>query len=346
MISREFVGIRINRVPANTRVMTSKRVYAGIDIGGTSIKYGLFDKGGKVLFREQRPTLVDKGASPLMHLITNISESLLYHAAEEEYEVPWLGVGTPGAVDYRTGTVVGQSPNIKGWQGTKIGQQLKDRLNMPVIVDNDVNAMALAELKFGAAMGFSNVVCVTVGTGVGGGLILDGKLWRGTDNLAGELGHLSIDPAGPECRCGSRGCIEAFCSSSAIMERAQRKLSDGLSSIFEDVLGGSIDNLSIRKLFAAARKGDETASEVIAETAEFLGAGLASVVNLLNPEIVIIGGGVADGGAGFIEKVGATVRDRAFTAATENLKITRASLGNDAGFIGAGMLGEVDFAND
>lgn len=322
--------------------MTAKKVYAGIDIGGTNIKYGLFDKGGKVLFREQRPTLVEKGANPLMHLITNISESLLFHAAEEEYEVPWLGVGTPGAVDSKTGTVVGHSPNIKGWQGTKIGQHLKERLNLPVLVDNDVNAMALAEHKFGAAVGFKNVVCVTVGTGVGGGLILDGRLWRGPNNHAGELGHMSIDPAGPECRCGNTGCLEVFCNSKAIIERTKNKLRQGLTPVFEKLLKGSIENLSIRKLFAAGRKGDKIAAEVISETAELLGTGLAGVVNLLNPDIVVIGGGVADGGAGFVEQVGATIRKRAFAAATENLKISRASLGNDAGFIGAGMLGEVD----
>jgi len=318
----------------------SKKVYAGIDIGGTNIKYGIFDKKGKVLFREQRPTLVDKGASPLMHLVTNISESLLFHAAEEEYEVPWLGIGTPGAVDRMTGTVVGHSPNINGWQGTQIGSVLKERLNMRVVVDNDVNAMALGELRFGSAKGYRNVVCVTVGTGVGGGLILGGKLWRGTNNLAGELGHVSIDFNGPECRCGNKGCLEMFCSSQAIIKRIKRKLSNGLTDVFKEVLNGSIENMSIRKLFMAAKKGDDLAAEVISETAEYLGAGLAGIVNLLNPEIVVIGGGVADGGAGFIEQVDAAIRKCAFKTATENLKVTRATLGNDAGFIGAGILGE------
>ena len=150
----------------------------------------------------------------------------------------------------------------------KNGEQLEDRVKLPVLVDNAVNAMALAEHRFGAAVGFKNVVCVTVGTGVGGGLILDGKLWRGTNNHAGELGHMSIDPAGPKCRCGNTGCLEMFCNSKAIIERTKNKLSRGLTPVFEQILKGSIENLSIRKLFAAARKGDQVAAEVISEHAE------------------------------------------------------------------------------
>jgi len=159
--------------------MAHKRAFAGIDIGATNIKYGLVDPDGKVIFREQRPTVAEKGPEALMHLVTNIAERLLLSAAEDEYDVRWLGVGTPGAVDVRTGKVIGPSPNIAGWQGTEIGRTLTDRLNLPVWVDNDVNAMALAEARFGAAVGFKSVVCVAIGTGVGGGLILNGQLWRG-----------------------------------------------------------------------------------------------------------------------------------------------------------------------
>lgn len=320
--------------------MALKQAFAGVDIGGTNIKYGLVDLKGKVLFREQRPTLVEKGAEPLMHLVTNIAERLLYYAAEEEYEIKSLGVGTPGAVDTRIGKVISLSPNIDGWQGMEIGRTLKDRLNLPVHVDNDVNAMALAESKFGAGVGYSSAVCVAVGTGVGGGIIIDGKVWRGANYTAGEVGHISIDADGPPCRCGSRGCLEVFCSSEGIIGRAKNKLRSGLTQIFEEVVDGDIETLTIKKLFAAVKKGDEIAIEVISETAAYLGAGLAGVVNLLNPEIVIIGGGVADGGGGFVEAVSAEIRKRAFGSATEKLRVAKATLGNDAGFIGASILGE------
>lgn len=320
--------------------MASSHVYAGIDIGGTNIKYGLVDLKGKVIFREQRPTMVEKGADPLMHLVANIAERLLYHAAEEDMEVRWLGVGTPGAVDYRAGKVISISPNINGWQGMEIGRILKDRLNMPVLVDNDVNVMALAESRFGAAVGYQSAVCVAIGTGVGGGLVIDGKLYRGANFTAGELGHMTIDIDGPTCRCGGKGCLEMYCSSDAIIQRAQDKLKHQMTEAFENLLEGSLDNLNIKKLFAAAKKNDPVATDVIDETAAYLGIGLAGVINLLNPEILVLGGGVTDGGAGFVEAVGAAIRKYAFGSAVEGLRITKASLGNDAGFIGASLLGE------
>ncbi|MBD3401656.1 ROK family protein [candidate division GN15 bacterium] len=320
--------------------MAHDSVYAGIDIGATNIKYGLVDGEGKVLFREQRPTVAEKGADALMHLVTNIAERLLLFAAEDEFDVRWLGVGTPGAVDIRTGTVIGPSPNIAGWQGMEIGSILADRINMPVWVDNDVNVMALAESRFGAAVGFESVVCAAIGTGVGGGIMLNGKVWRGASFAAGELGHMSINFDGPGCHEEMRGCIESYCCSQAILSRARARLEHGLTPVFEEVLQGSLDNLNIKKLFSAARKGDETAAEIIAETADYLAIGLAGIVNLLNPQIVIIGGGIADGGAGFVEAVSAGIRKRAFESATRDLRVSKATLGNDAGFIGAAILGE------
>lgn len=322
--------------------MSEQQVYAGIDIGGTNIKFGLFDSEGKVLIKEQRPTMAEKGPMPLMHLITNIAERLLYFAAEENYTVNWVGVGSPGAVDFKTGKVIGPSPNIVGWMGMEIGPIMSERLNMPVFVDNDVNSMALAESRFGSAMGARSVVCVTVGTGVGGGVIIDGRVVRGSSSSAGELGHMTIDIDGPECACGNFGCIESFCSSGAMTGRIKARLSKGLTPIFSELLEGSPDNLTVKKIFAAARKGDEIANEVVNETGTYLGIGLAGIVNLLNPEVVVIGGGITDGGAGFVDAVTKEIRKRAFSSAVEKLRVTRAALGNDAGFIGAGLLGEVN----
>lgn len=217
---------------------------------------------------------------------------------------------------------------------------MNEHLNIPVYVENDANAVALAESRLGSAKGSSSVVCVTVGTGIGGGIILDGKIWRGNNFSAAELGHISIDLEGPVCGCGNKGCIEAYCSSRAILGRTRERLATGLTSAFEAVLDGDIERLSIRKLFAALRRHDQVAEEIIDETSKLLGFGLAGVVNLLNPETLVIGGGVADGGGGFVDKVAAEIRKLAFASAVEHLKIVRATLGNDAGFIGAGLLGD------
>ncbi len=322
--------------------MSQEKVYAGIDIGGTAIKYGLFDATGKILHKEQRPTLAEKGPMPLMHLITNIAERLLYYAAEEDFQVKYLGVGSPGAIDNKTGKVIGPSPNIEGWQGMEIGETLRDRLNLPVMVDNDVNAMSLAELRFGAASGSKSAVCVTVGTGVGGAVIIDGKVWHGANYTAGEVGHMTINFDGPKCTCGNYGCIEAYCSSQAIIERTKRKVKNGLPPILQEVLEGNLENLTVKKLFTALRKGDEASREVVMETARYLGIGLAGVANLLNPEVMVIGGGITEGGGGFVEAVGEEIKKHAFSSAYEKLTVTKAVLGNDAGFMGAGLLGDVE----
>ena len=295
--------------------------YAGIDIGGTNVKYGLFDSTGKVLYRDQKPAFVEKGAKPLLHLITNIAENLLIRAADDDLSINWLGVGSPGTIDHTIGMVKGKCPNIPDWVGTKIGPHLKEHLNMAVFVDNDANAMALAELRFGAARRFNSALCITVGTGIGGGVIINKSLWRGSNFSAGEVGHIVIDINGVNCPCGNQGCLEAYCASEAMLKRARGKMKNSLSETLSDLLDGNIDNLSIKKLFAAAKKGDEISLEVIDETATILGAGLSGVVNILNPDALIFGGGIAEGGAGFIEAVGAEIRRRAFPAASENLRV-------------------------
>jgi glucokinase len=322
--------------------MSDKRVYAGIDIGGTNIKFGLVDENGKVLHKEQRPTMAEKGAVPLMHLVTNIGERLLLQAAEEDLHPQGLGIGTPGAVDFRTGKVIGPCPNIAGWQGMEIGQNLRDRLNTPVVVDNDVNAMAMAECRFGAAIGHKSVICVTVGTGVGGAVIIDGKLWRGANNSAGELGHMTIKFDSPATNTTMPGSIESFCSSVALLNRVRSAMKKQITPAFEEVLEGGIENLSIKKVFAALKKGDEVAREAVQETARCLGVGLAGIVNLINPEIVVIGGGIVDGGGGFVEAVTAEIKRTALGSAVEKLHVVKAALGNDAGFIGAGLLVEME----
>ena len=318
----------------------SKKAFAGIDVGGTNIKFGLFYPDGKIIFKEQRPTMADKGAVPLMHLITNIAERLIMHASEDELEVSYLGVGTPGSIDFKTGQVLGQTPHIPGWEGMEIGENLRERLNMPVWVDNDVNSMSLAELRYGAAVGANSAVCVTVGTGVGGAVIIDGKLVRGHTHSAGELGHMTINFDGPLCKCGKKGCVEAYCSTSAIIAKTKKKLEKDMTPVFQELIGGDITKLNIKNITLAAKQNDYAAKEALEEAAEYLAIGLGNIANLLNPQIVIIGGGIADGSPEFIRYVSSAIRKHAFPSAVKELKVTKAALGNDAGFIGAGLLGE------
>ena len=171
-------------------------------------------------------------------------------------------------------------------------------------------------------------------------MIIDSKIYRGADSSAGEIGHMSINYDGPVCKCGNNGCLETYVASHVILNRVKALLSKTMTPIFKDILEGEINNLTIKQLFSAYKKEDEAACYVLDDVAKYVGTGLAGVVNLLNPEVVVVGGGIADGGGGFLEDVSKEVNKRAFTSATENLSIIRAALGNDAGFIGAGLLGE------
>lgn len=320
--------------------MSQLTYYAGIDIGASNIKFGLVDSTGKIIYRDLKQSHVAKGAKPLLHMVTNIAENLLLRAAEEELSIGWLGVGTPGVVDINTGTVIGVSPNIPDWIGTELGTHLKKHLNLPIFVDNDANAMALGEMRFGAGRRFNNILCVTVGTGIGGAVIINKELWRGSNFSAGELGHIVIDYNGIKCDCGNTGCMEKYCTGPAMIKMATEKLKNEMSETMNEILSGDVKNLNIKKLFSAAKKGDELALSIVEESARVLGAGLSGVVNLLNPEAIVFGGGVIDGGAGYIEIVGAEIRKRSFPTATDNFRIVKAELGNDAGFVGAALLGE------
>lgn len=325
--------------------MNGEQVFAGIDIGGTNVKFGLVNSEGKVLFRKQRQTLAEKGPTPLMHLLTNVGEELLLQAADDGFEIRHLGVGSPGAVDSVTGKVIGPCPNIAGWQGMEIGGILKERLNLPVFVDNDANSMALAESMFGAASGAKSVICMTMGTGIGGAVVLNGAIYHGSTYSAGEIGHMAVNIDGPRCNCGNNGCLEVYCSSRAILDRARSMLKSGLTDLFKDLLSNDLSNLSIRKFFMAYNKGDEVAAHVLDETSVYMGAALAGVVNLLNPDLVVIGGGVAESAGNFLDLLKEQIRKRAFDSAVDGLRVVAARLGNDAGFIGAGFLGEVEHNN-
>jgi glucokinase len=220
--------------------------------------------------------------------------------------------------------------NLKRW--------LSNHFDYPIYVDNDANVMALAEHKFGAAKGYKDALCLTLGTGIGGGIILNDKLFHGSNFAGAEFGHMTICYNGRKCNCGGIGCLEMYASAPAIVRDSKRLLRKNKKSILHKLVKGDLDKLTTEIIFEAERKRDVLASDVINQVCAYLGAGIASAVNLLNPEIVVIGGGVSEGGESFIRRIEKEVKRRAFPSATKNLKIVKAKLGNDAGFIGAAML--------
>jgi glucokinase len=316
----------------------SEHLCAGIDIGATNIKYGLVDGRGTIRYRDQTATPKHTLAEALFEKIVVCGERLLVEADEAGATVAYLGVGSPGSVNMDTGVIQGGCPNIPHWEGFHLRDRLAERLNLPVMVDNDANCAAAAEHRFGAGQGCANIICLTIGTGIGGGLIIGGNMYRGANYSAGEIGHLLV---GGEDAAEKSRYLETLVSSKAILARLKERLVEDTTPVFDALVGDDMEQLTIKKMFQAARKGDRAAVEVIQTTARILGTALAGMVNVLNPEMVILGGGIAEGGREFVDKVKDTIMERALAAAVDGLEVVPARLGNAAGFIGAAFLGSL-----
>ncbi len=315
----------------------NRNLYAGIDLGATNIKYGLVDAEGEVRFRNLVPTPREGLPDKLFERIVLCGEELLVEADNLEGEVKYLGVGSPGSVNVETGVIQGACPNISNWVGFHLRDRLADRLNIPVRVDNDANCAALAEHRFGAGKGYRHIVCLTIGTGIGGGLIVNGRLYHGSDYSAGEIGHLILNTRDEPS--GNQRHLEAIVSAPAILAELREKLAKEMTPSFEAIIGHDLDKLTMRRIFAAVKRGDRLAPEVLSHKARILGLALAGLVNAINPELIILGGGVAEGGSLFVDTVRETIMAQALPVAAKALAVVPAELGNAAGFIGAAFLG-------
>jgi glucokinase len=247
-----------------------------------------------------------------------------------------VSIVVPGSVQAQNGTVV-NAPNLTSLQGHELTAALKTSIRQTVLIENDANAAALGEMWRGAARGCQTVICLTLGTGVGGGIILDGKLWRGIDGTAGEIGHTSVEPlGGVPCKCGNTGCLEVYASATGIVRMARDAVAGNSNSALSAI---SAEQLTAEKVFAAAVNGDQQALEVFGRMAMYLGIAMANLVNIFNPEIIVIGGGVAAAWNLFAERARAEVTQRAFPVPAQRCRIARAECGDDAGLLGAAWLG-------
>jgi glucokinase len=306
-------------------------LFVGIDVGGTAIKHGVVTVAGDVLEDASLPT--PRGGRDA--ILTALD--LLVKAHGERHDIAGIGVGTAGAVDYATGTVRGHSPNIAGWEDTPVAAELSRRTSLPVTVDNDANCMALAETRAGAGRGSSFVFFLTLGTGVGSAVVYRGKLMRGAHSMGGEWGHATIVHEGRPCACGQRGHLEAYASATALTQRMLALVAEGVPSLYAKEAAGA-ELPGSREVFAAAAEGDKAAGRAIAETTAYLGTGIASAVNLLDPELVVIGGGMAAAGETFFAALRREVQARVHAGAADYVRIVPAALGNRAGLIGAALL--------
>ncbi len=300
-----------------------------IDIGGTKLAAGIVETEGQIRVRGEVPTRAVEGLEPVLGRIIELGRDLLSRAAAAGVTVQRIGVGCAGPVDLKAGLVF-DPPNLPGWVRVPLTQRIHDALGLPTILENDANAAALGEFRYGAGRGARSVVYMTVSTGIGGGIILDGKVWHGLKDAAGEVGHMTVCPDGPVCGCGNRGCLEAMASGPSIARRAHEAIAAGRPSRLSE-----ITNRTAADVVRLAQEGDAVARDVWDEAVRYLGIGVAAVITILAPERVVIGGGVSRAGDFLFEPLRAEVRRRVKLAPVESVPILPATLGPDVGILGA-----------
>jgi glucokinase len=321
--------------------LNRKHVFAA-DLGGTHLRAAIVDESGAISFKLKQRT-PEATAEDIVRALVSAARKF---EKQSEDSFCAVSVVVPGTVNVAAGSVV-KAPNLPCLDGFLLTSALSKELDRPAFLENDANAAAVGEMWRGAARGHRTIVCVTLGTGVGGGIILDGKLWRGVNDSAAEIGHMGVDPFdGVRCACGSQGCLEVYASATAIVRMTREA-----RSRFPDSLLQKVDDLTAEDVYRAGMEDDDLAREVFRRMGVALGVGLANLINLLNPEMIVIGGGVANGWDLFAKDMLQQVVERAFPLPVAQVKIVRAECGDDAGLLGAARLGfdylaGSDLAND
>jgi len=307
---------------------SSESLVFAVDLGGTHLRVALIDDGGRIFKQLKQETPKGDSALCIVNALVNAAQQW----DSDKLPVVATSIMVPGAVDSEKAVVL-QAPNLPSLVNFELKAELEQRLGWPVFLENDANAAAVGEMWMGAARCCRDVISVTLGTGVGGGVILDGKLWRGSHGSAGEIGHTTVDPfSGLKCKCGNTGCLELFASATAIV----RMTRENLAMFPESPLKS--EELTAAKVYEAGRNGDELALAVFRRFGMYLGIGLANLINLIDPQIIVISGGAVNGWDLFAPEMYRQVEERAFRTTAQQVKIARAECGDNAGLLGAARL--------
>ncbi|HET9040084.1 MAG TPA: ROK family protein [Gemmatimonadales bacterium] len=312
------------------------RFVLGIDIGGTNLVVGsVAEDGSTVLATASEPTHSEAGATDVLDRLVGLAQRAIAatRQAAPGAEIIGLGVGAPGPLDTKRGIVL-LTPNL-GWVNMPLRQIIHDRMGLPAALDNDANCAVLGEWWVGAARGARHAIGITIGTGIGGGLILDGRLYHGASDVAGEIGHTTIDTEGRRCKCGNYGCLEAYASGPNIALRAVEEIEAGADSSLRTLVAGDLGKITAQTVYQAAADGDELALEIVNDTAKFLGVGIGNLLNVFNPEVVVVCGGVTLAGPHLFEPLRREVARRAFKPAVAACRIVPGELAGTAGVFGA-----------
>jgi len=308
------------------------RYIVGVDLGGTNIVVGTVAlDGSELVGLVSEPTRPEEGPDAVVERIVTLSRASMAQAKGKE--IAGVGIGSPGPLDTKTGVVL-LTPNL-GWVNMPLRDRVAAGLGLPATLDNDANCAIFGEWWRGAARGADYVVGLTVGTGIGGGIVLHGDVYHGASDIAGEIGHMTIDSTGRRCKCGNYGCLEAYASGPAIAARAVEGVEAGAETSLPDYVGGNLKLITAQVVYEAAHDGDAYALEVVRDTAKFLGAGVASIINIFNPQVVVICGGVTLAGDKLFVPLRSEVNRRAFKPAVEVCRILPGELSGTAGVWGA-----------
>ncbi len=310
--------------------------YIGIDLGGTNLKGVAIDRKGDILYKKNIQSRTEEGPEVVIRNIIELIQNITRTVKGDNKTIA-IGIAAAGVVDIENG-ICTWLPNLPGWKDIALVQIIEEKIGTPAYLINDVRAMTLAEKTVGAGQGIKNLVCIAIGTGIGGGIILHDQLYFGDEGFAGEIGHQVINFNGPKCTCGNYGCLEAYASGAHIILEAIRMVKQGATTIIRDLADNDLNKITPKIVALAARKGDEIAKEIWENESFYLGVGLANLVHILNPEMIIVGGGIAEGSDILIDGIRTAVCERLHLGAcTDHLQIVQCKLGDIAGAVGAAL---------
>jgi glucokinase len=312
--------------------------YIGLDLGGTNIKSGVVDDRGQIVAKLSRPTRPETGPDGVLASMVDAAREAADAAKIPLAQIAGVGIGCPGPLDFQKG-LVKAAPNLPGWDHVPVRDHIARALGRPAVLENDANAAAFGEFWVGAGRDVQDMVMLTLGTGVGSGLVVEGKIIHGADGLGGEAGHLIVQPNGRRCGCGQRGCLEQYASASSVPRRALDAMAAGRRTILKPTRADGAE-IDAQDVFAAAQQGDELALGIVEETAFYLGIGCVNLCRLLDPQMIVFAGGMIHAGEFLFDRVRRVFGEHSWTITDNHVQIVPAKLGSDAGLIGAAAVAQ------
>jgi len=314
-------------------------MYIGVDLGGTNMAVGLVDEEGKILHKGEVPTGVGRPYQDILRDMAMLILKVIEEAGYKKEDIKSIGIGSPGFADKEQGKII--FANNLFWHNVPVRDEIQKYINVPVYIDNDATVAGLAEAVAGACRGVKNSITLTLGTGVGAGIVIDGKPYSGSHGVGSELGHMIVVVDGLECTCGNRGCWERYTSATALIREGKEAAKKHPDSMINKMVDGDIEKITAKTVIDAAKEGDYAAMEIFKEYIHYLAMGIITIINSFDPDIIAIGGGVAKAGDFLLNAIKEEVAKHIFYKDVPYAKICMAQLGNDAGIIGAAMLGKI-----